>query len=214
MAVSAGAPLRAPLPGPGEARLLRRLDRALTPLEDALGVAAAVVIFAVMIGTVVSIGLRLAGSPLPQYLELSEQLTSVMAFAGVALAQRLGAHVRMELVIGALKGRFRWLLETAATFLGLVVILILIRYSWDFFDSAWRVGDTTLDYGFPTWPAKLLVPAAFSIWALRLTLELAGFARLLIWPTAVPVAVPLVKSAAEHAEEEIAETAADAETRR
>lgn len=214
MAVPAGAALGAPPPGPGEARLLRALDRALSPVENALGVAAAFVIFAVMIGTVVSIGMRLAGTPLPQYLELSEQFTAVMAFAGVALAQRLGAHVRMELVIGALKHRLRWLLEATATFLGLVVILILIRYSWDFFLSAWRVGDTTLDYGFPTWPAKLLVPAAFAIWALRLCIELAGFIRLLIWPTAAPVAVPLVKSAAEQAEDEIAETAVDAEPRR
>ncbi len=82
---------------------------------------------------------------------------------------------------------------------------MLIRYSWDFFLNAYLIGDSTVDIEFPTWPAKLLVPIAFSVWAARLALETVGYLRLAIWPSAVPVAVPLQLSPAEEAEREIRE---------
>lgn len=186
----------------GGGAILSNLNRGLGAVEDTLNIIAALTVFAVMLVTTFQIFCRLAGYPIPGFLEASEQAIAVFAFLGAAYAQRFGAHIRMDMVIGASHGRLRWFLEALGTLLGMVLIAVLIRYSWDFFYDAWAVGDETYDYGIPTWPSKFLVPFAFSIWFFRLTLQLLGFIRLFIWPKADPVAVPVIKSAAEHAEEE------------
>lgn len=182
---------------------LGRFSRLVGRFEDGLNVLAAATIFLIMIGTTVGIASRLAGWPIPGFLDVSEQAIAVFAFLGAAYAQRLGAHIRMELGVGALRGRLRWLMEALASALALLLVLVLIRYSWDFFLNAYLIGDSTVDYEIPTWPAKLLVPMAFTIWALRLAIEVAGFLRLAIWPGAAPVAVPITPTVAEQAQHEI-----------
>jgi TRAP-type C4-dicarboxylate transport system permease small subunit len=182
---------------------LDRMSRGLSVLEDALNIAAAMTILIVMLATVAQVAARLSGHPVPGFLEASEQAIAIFAFLGVAYAQRNDAHIRMEMFVGAMRGRMRWLAEAFGTLIALAVIAVLIRYSWSFFLDAWRVGDVTLDYGIPTWPSKFLVPAAFSIWFLRLSLEFAGFLRLFLWPHARPVAVPIIKTTVETAKGEI-----------
>ncbi|OJJ13657.1 TRAP transporter [Alphaproteobacteria bacterium AO1-B] len=178
------------------------MNRGLGAVEDTLNIIAALTIFIVMLVTTFQIFCRLAGYPIPGFLEASEQAIAVFAFLGVAYAQRYGAHIRMDMLVGAAHGRMRWFLEAVATLLGMILIAVLIRYSWSFFYSSFEVGDVTYDYGIPTWPSKLLVPFAFSIWFLRLNLQLIGFLRLFIWPKADPVAVPVIKTAADHAQDE------------
>ena len=63
-------------------------------------------IFIVMILTSMQIISRVVGYPWPAFLELSELAISIFAFLGVAYAQRLDAHIRMELLVGNLKGNF------------------------------------------------------------------------------------------------------------
>lgn len=191
-------------PHPGN--VLLKLSDVCAILEDILNFVAAVTIFVVMLATTAQIFSRLAGYPVPGFLEASEQTIAIFAFLGAAYAQRHDAHIRMEILVGSLTGRKRWLMEAAGSLLGLCVLAILIRYSWDFFLNAWQIGDTTYDYGIPTWPSKLLVPFAFSIWFIRLSMELVGFLRLAIWPDATPVAVPIIRSASEVARDEISET--------
>lgn len=195
-------------PGPGGAAL-SAISGALSRVENALNIFAAVTIFLIMAGTTVSIASRLLGNPIYGYLDISEQAIAIVAFSGVAYAQRLGTHIRMELVVGALKGRARWLAEATGSLLSLGLVLVLARFSYDFFLNAYVIGDSTVDLRFPTWPAKLLVPVAFSIWALRLAVETAGYLRLFAHPQATPVAVPLTLSAAEAAQQEIRESGAD-----
>jgi C4-dicarboxylate transporter DctQ subunit len=186
----------------GSGALLLSMNRGLGAVEDTLNIIAALTIFIVMLVTTFQIFCRLAGYPIPGFLEASEQAIAVFAFLGVAYAQRYGAHIRMDMLVGAAHGRMRWFLEAVATLLGMILIAVLIRYSWSFFYSSFEVGDVTYDYGIPTWPSKLLVPFAFSIWFLRLTLQFIGFLRLFIWPKADPVAVPVIKTAADHAQDE------------
>lgn len=185
--------------------LLFTCDKGLSWIENALNVIAAATIFIVMIVTTLQIGARLMGSPVPGFLEASEQSIAIFAFLGAAYGQRLGAHIRMELFVRFVKGRARWLLEMSTTLVAICVIALLIPYSIGFFMNAFTIGDTTLDYGIPTWPSKLLVPIALSIWLSRLTIEFAGFARLAIWPDAEPVGVPVLKSTAAVAKEEMTE---------
>ena len=69
--------------------------------------------------------------------------------------------------------------------------------------DAYVIGDSTMDYLFPTWPAKILVPIGFTIWFFRLFIELIGYLRLAINVNAEPIYVPIIKTAEELANEEI-----------
>jgi hypothetical protein len=59
--------------------------------------------------------------------------------------------------------------------------------------------DSSIDISLPIWPAKLLVPVAFSVLCLRLMLQAWGYGRALVLGLRHPVAVPLVRSAAAQA---------------
>lgn len=63
------------------------------------------------------------------------------------------------------------------------------------FWRAYTIGDSSLDINLPTWPAKLVVPIALTILAMRLLLQLWGYMRALKQGGDMPVAVPLVESA-------------------
>ncbi|MEM6438480.1 MAG: TRAP transporter small permease [Pseudomonadota bacterium] len=180
---------------------MAKLSSALGEVEDWLNIVAAVTIFVVMLGTVISIVTRIVWTPIPGYLDVSELSIAIFAFLGVAYAQRHGAHIRMEMVIGAVPERLRWLVEAIGSLAALALVLLLLRYSWDFFVFAWENGDSTVDYEIPTWPAKLLVPVAFAIWALRLTIESIGWLRLALFG-GEPVAVPMPESAEDQARRE------------
>ncbi|MDA0916123.1 MAG: TRAP transporter small permease [Proteobacteria bacterium] len=175
----------------------------LNKIENFLIVFSGIAIFIVMILTSFQIISRVLGYPWPGYLELSELSVSIFAFLGVAYAQRVDSHIRMELIVGNLKGRLKWFVEVFATFFGFLIILILIKYSFLFALDSYKIGDTTYDYLYPTWPAKALVPIGFSIWALRLLLELIGYVRMLFLPNSEPFAIPVTKSPEELANEEI-----------
>ncbi len=182
---------------------LSKCDKLLSLIEDYLIKFSGISLFVVMILTSFQIISRVLGYPWPGYLELSELSISIFAFLGVAYAQRLDTHIRMELLVGNLSGKSKWFLELVSTILSFIVVVILIYYSTLFTIDAYIIGDTTYDYLYPTWPAKSLVPFAFLIWALRLILEMCGFSRMLMNSHATPIAVPIMKTPEELANEEI-----------
>ena len=183
--------------------LLSKCNKTLSVIEDYLIKFSGISLFIVMILTSFQIISRVAGYPWPGYLELSELAISIFAFLGVAYAQRLDTHIRMELLVGNLSGKPKWLLEFFTTILSFTVVVILIYYSLLFAIDAYQIGDTTYDYLYPTWPAKILVPIAFTIWAFRLTLEIFGYLRMIIFSNSEPIAIPVMKTPEELANEEI-----------
>ena len=128
-----------------------------------------------------------------------------IAIMGIAYTQRNGGHVRMDILIGQLKGRALWAAELLSVVLILCVMLALIWGSWAHFDRSFDFAapmwsrDSSIDIGIPIWPSKLVVPVAFSVIALRLCLQVWGYGRAMILGLENPVAVPLVQSAAEQA---------------
>lgn len=187
-----------------ESSLIGKFGLIFQPLENAANLIAGIAIFVLMVLGIVQIGLRsIFNTPVTGYIDLVELSMATMAFLGAAYCQRLGAHIRMELFISGLRGRFLWIGEIFGTLVGLCIVGVLIWYGWDHFLSAYQLGDTTIDAEFPVWPSKLLVPVAFSLWFIRLLIQLAGSIRMLINPDLTPEGVVLYKDAAEHAQEEI-----------
>ncbi|MFN4089661.1 MAG: TRAP transporter small permease subunit [Alphaproteobacteria bacterium] len=183
---------------------LGAVDRFVAHIEDAFNIVAASVIFLLMffmVGEVV--GRRLLNSPIPGAIDWIEVSMASFAFLGAAYCQRLGGHIRMELVISNLKGRLLWCIEALATSVAVFYIFVVIHKSFLHFLRAYQIGDSTIDTQLPVWPSKLIVPIALSLLLIRLLIQLFGYFRLIAYPTATPVAIPIIKGVAEHAREEI-----------
>lgn len=181
------------------------------PVEDLANLIAAFAIVMLMVLGVLQIVLRTVfNTPISGYIDLVELSMASMAFLGAAYCQRLGSHIRMELLVGRLNGRALWLLEALGAALAMFIIGVLVYYSYGHFLRSFTLGDTTMDAEYPVWPSKLLVPIAFSIWWIRLALQFTGSIRMAIYPDATPVAVVVAKHVAEQAQDEIIEVMGEA----
>lgn len=185
--------------------LLSRLDRWYVTLERWLTLVGGVVIFLLVFLAVTNIlGRWLFSSPVDGYIDWVEQAIAFFAFLGISFTQRVGGHIRMDIIIGALHGRVLWFAELVTTFMMLLLTLVLIYGSYLHFERAFRIGDTSFDINLPTWPAKLVVPVALSVLALRLMLQIWAYFRALKQGGDRPVAVPLIEDAATIAAKEAA----------
>lgn len=189
-------------PGPA---VLRRLDRWLAMVEDNANLIAALAIFCLMfVGVAQIVGRKIFGVAIYGYIDWIEQSSALFAFLGIAYAQRLGGHIRMDITLGWPR-RLRWWLELVGVVLALVVITVLIDASFNAFWRAWSIGDSTMDIRLPVWPAKLTVPLALGLLWLRLVLQLWGYTRMALNPDVVPVGVPKLETINDQVKDEIAE---------
>ena len=186
-----------------------RVDRKLYKLESFFCLLSGLAIFSLMILAVVSVGGRnTINQPLPGYVDWIEQVLPIIAFLGVSYTQRDGGHIRMDILVGKLRGRALWMAEFTTCFFMLILIILLIWGSWEHFlrafsfDAPLWSNDSSIDIGIPLWPAKLLVPVSFSVLALRLVWQLIGYAKAIANNASHPVGLPLVKDAATQAAEE------------
>lgn len=186
--------------------LISRLDQKLLKMEQLFALLSGLAVFSLMLLAVVSVGGRNAmNAPLPGYVDWIEQAMPLIAFMGIAYVQRDGGHIRMDIVIGALRGRALWLFELVSVLLILILMLALVYGSWAHFERSFDFAapmwsrDSSIDIGLPIWPAKLLAPAAFSVLVLRLLLQVWGYGHAFLVGAERPVAVPLIQDAAEQA---------------
>lgn len=178
--------------------LLSRLDRRLYIVEGWFALLSGIAVFGLMVLAVISVtGRNALNSPLPGYVDYIEQAMPLIAFMGMAFTQRDGGHIRMDMLVGNLKGRFLYIVEFITTLLVLGLILLLAWGSWahfarsfDFAAPLWS-RDSSLDIGLPIWPAKLLAPIAFGVMSLRLLLQLWGYGRAIFTGQAIAVPLPI-----------------------
>ena len=186
--------------------LLSRIDKGLLRLETVFALVSGIAVFMLMVLAVWSVGGRkFFGTPLAGYVDWIEFAMPLIAIMGISYTQRNGGHVRMDILIGQLKGRALWAAETFSVVLIFILMLALIWGSWAHFQRSFDFAapmwsrDSSIDIGLPIWPAKLIVPMAFTVLALRLLLQIWGYGRAFVLGLENPVAVPLVQSAAEQA---------------
>ncbi len=183
--------------------ILSKLDTGLNRLEGWLALLSGLAVFSLMIMAVVSVsGRNFFNSPLAGYVDWIEQAMPLIAFMGVSYAQRDGGHIRMDMLVGVLKGRSLYVVEFMTTLAILTLILLLVWGTWAHFQRSFDFGspfwsrDSSMDISLPLWPAKLLVPLAFSVLSLRLILQLWAYTQAIVRNDEKPVAVPLVADAA------------------
>lgn len=186
--------------------LLSRLDRGLLPIERVCALISGLAIFSLMFLAAYSVtGRKFFGSPLAGYVDYIEAAMPLIAIMGVSYVQRDGTHIRMDMLVGALKGRALWFFELVTVLLMLFLMIALTWGAWEHFLRSFDCArplcsrDSSIDIGLPIWPSKLVVPIAFAVLVLRLLLQAWGYARAMILGLENPVAVPLNLSVAEQA---------------
>ena len=191
--------------------ILSKLDQTLHRLERGLALISGLAVFAIMLFAVVSVsGRNLINMPVPGYVDWIEQLMPLIAFMGIAYTQRDGTHIRMDILISRLNGRALWAAEFITTLAALILMLLLLWGSWEHFLRSFDFGrplwsnDSSIDIALPIWPAKLLAPVAFFVLCLRFAIQLWGYGRAFALNLSEPVAIPMIKSAAQQAADEAA----------
>lgn len=186
---------------------LSRLDHMLLRLERGLALASGLAVFSLMVLAVVSVGGRnLFSSPLPGYVDWIEQAMPLIAFMGASYVMREGGHIRMDIIVGQLRGRLLYLVELITTLAVLLLMVLLVWGSWAHFQRSFDFAapmwsrDSSMDIALPLWPAKLLAPVAFGVLCVRLCLQVWAFGRAAL--TGQAVAVPLIADAAKQAQME------------
>ena len=187
--------------------LLSRLDRALLPIERICALLSGIAIFSLMFLAAYSVfGRKFFSSPLAGYVDYIEAAMPIIAFMGISYVQRDGSHIRMDMLLYFLKGRLLWLFELVSVLLILLLIVSLTWGAWEHFERSFDCSrplcsrDSSVDIGLPIWPSKLVVPFAFGILAIRLSLQAIGYGRAFLLGLSRPVAVPLKLSLVEQAE--------------
>lgn len=188
---------------PGAA-MLHRVDERFFIFEKFLTYIAAIVILGIMVmGTVQVIGRVVFSAPIYGYSDMIEQVMLIFAFLAISYTQRLGGHVRMELILGRMKGRTLYFFEIFGTVAAIGIIMILAYYGYTHFLRAFEIGDSTIDVDLPIWPSKLIVPLAFSVMLVRLFIQLIGFVRLFLYPDEQLIGVPRMETVDDMAQAEI-----------
>lgn len=189
-----------------DSSLLSKLDRMLLPIERFAALLSGLAIFSLMFLAAYSVtGRKFFASPMMGYVDYIEAAMPIIAIMGVSYVQRDGTHIRMDMLVGNLKGRVLWFFELVSVLMILVLIVALTWGAWEHFDRSFDCSrplcsrDSSIDVGIPIWPSKLIVPIAFGVLVLRLLLQAWGFGRALILGLENPVAVPLNLSIAEQA---------------
>ncbi len=185
------------------------LDQAIYRLERLFALVSGIAVFALMLLAVVSVGGRnFFNAPLPGYVDWIEQAMPLIAVMGVAYTQRDGGHIRMDILVGKLRGRALWAAEFLSVLFMLILMILLVWGSWAHFQRSFDFSaplwsrDSSMDISLPLWPGKLMIPLAFALLCLRLALQLWGYGRAFITNDPHPVAVPLVEDAAAQAAHE------------
>ena len=189
-----------------DSSLLSKLERMLLPLERFCALLSGLAIFSLMFLAAYSVtGRKFFASPMMGYVDYIEAAMPIIAIMGVSYVQRDGTHIRMDMLVSALKGRTLWLFELISVLLMLLLIVFLMWGAWAHFDRSFDMTkplfsrDSSIDVGIPIWPSKLVVPIAFAVLVLRLLLQAWGYGRALILGLQDPVAVPLNLTVAEQA---------------
>lgn len=178
-------------------------DQSLLWLERKLNLVGGIIVLFIVLFSVINIvGRGLLNQPFNAYFDLMGQSVPLIAFMGLSYCQRDGGHIRMDLLIGRFSGRLLWIVEAISSLLTFLLITLLAYGAWLHAERSLTLGDSTEDIGLIIWPFKLILVVMFVVLLARLFIQLWGYARLILSPHALPIAVPVIEDVAAQAQRE------------
>jgi TRAP-type transport system small permease protein len=148
---------------------MTRLSAAFGRVLDALAVAAALILFAMVAIVTADVVLRNSvGAGIAWANEVSEYALYVMTLLTAPWLLRRGQHVRLDIVLTLVPARVAWLMEAMGDMLGFAVSVVLVRYGLVMTLDSWRLGAITIkNLVFPEWWLLALLPATFALLAVE-----------------------------------------------
>lgn len=151
--------------------MIRRVVERITAAIAALG---AIAIAAIMVLTVADVVRRtLTDESIQGVVEVAPLLLLSAAALGMGYAEQTGIHVRTSMVTSRLPRAMALIFRAAGS---LVSIAVLAWVAWESLDRAILAienGDVTPGFvAFPTWPAQVLVPLGFALFAFHVGVRL------------------------------------------
>lgn len=172
--------------------LLSRCDQWLDALERRLTLlAGAVVLLMVLFSVINIIGRGVFSKPFNAYFDLMGQSVPLIAFLGISYCQRHGGHIRMDLLLIKLKGRWLWVFEFLNSLLALFVITTLTYGAYLHAGRSFTLGDSTEDIGLTIWPFKAAIAFMFAVLIARLLIQAWAYLRIIIVNDERPIAIPV-----------------------
>jgi TRAP-type transport system small permease protein len=146
---------------------MTRLSNAFGKLFDALAVAAALTLLAMVVMVTADIVLRnLTRTGFPWANEVSEYALYLITLLTAPWLLRRGQHVRIDLVLTLVPARVAWLMEAASDVLGFAVCLVMMRYGLRMtVESAVHGSITIKNLVFPEWWLLWPLPLCFALLA-------------------------------------------------
>ena len=165
-------------------RVVRSLARLLDKITDLSIVVGGVVITLMMIHIVADIFGRFVLSwPLPGTIGIvSHYYMLVAAFIPLAYAERINAHIAVEVIYDTMPARVRSGAQIITLLLTTAVIALMTAKTWETAVEKYQIGAKSIQGNsvITIWPGYFLVPAGLS---LMLIISVANTARLLLQGT-------------------------------
>jgi TRAP-type transport system small permease protein len=146
---------------------MNRVSNAFGKLLNALAIAAALTLLAMVVMVTADILLRnLTRTGFAWSNEVSEYALYVITLLTAPWLLRRGQHVRVDLVLTLVPVRVAWLMEATGDVLGFAVCLIMMRYGFKMsIDSAVLDSITIKNLVFPEWWLLWPLPVCFALLA-------------------------------------------------
>jgi TRAP-type C4-dicarboxylate transport system permease small subunit len=146
-------------------------------------IASLAIVVMALIGGADVVGTKVLNIPVPGTFEITENLMVVLVFGGLAYAQVLKRHVRVEFLLRLLPPKGRVLLELLGLLIGDVYFTLLTWRCYLLFLESWlgrELGPSVI--GFPIYPSKFLMLLGSGLMTLQLLIDTFEEVRAL-WDT-------------------------------
>ena len=148
---------------------MTRLSLAFGRLFDALAVAAALILLAMVVVVTADIVLRnTVAMGFSWANEVSEYALYLMTLLTAPWLLRRGQHVRLDIILTLVPPRVAWLMEAVGDLFGFAVCVVLIRYGIAMTYDSWRLGAITIkNLVFAEWWLLAPLPVTFALLAIE-----------------------------------------------
>lgn len=153
-------------PGGCSVGTLLAISRAIDYVNTRLGKAIAwLIVIAITVSTVNAIIRKLLNQSSNAWLELQWYLFAAVFLLCASWTLIANEHIRIDIINNLFSRRVRnWIDLIGHTFALLPFCIVMIWTSVPFFLVSYRLGERSFSAGgLPQWPAKLLIPVAFTI---------------------------------------------------
>ncbi len=155
-------------------QLVKALERGAGALSSVGSFFAGVVLMIMVLVIVFEVIMRkFLNSPTMWSIEFVTILMVWFGFLTLAVIQKFGRHVYVDLFVGRLDVKTAKIWQTVILVLPIVFIVILSYFTWEEFFEAWESGETTSTiWAPPIWPLKLALPVGGALLAIQLISDL------------------------------------------